>query len=126
MVVHGLSESLCAAQVPLGSLDGHVAEQKLNLLQLAACCVAETGARAAAVVRGQLLQPGRLGVLLHHVPLSVIPLPQMRPNRPVQRNKRPSVIRATVVHAATAVCTQSGTGTVRMCLPFPMRSTRTQ
>ena len=41
-VVHGLSESLCAAQVPLGGLDGHVAEQKLNLLQLAACCVAET------------------------------------------------------------------------------------
>jgi hypothetical protein len=58
-VVHGLSESLCAAQVPLRGLDGHVAEQKLNLLQLAACCVAETSTRAAAVVRGQLPQPGR-------------------------------------------------------------------
>jgi hypothetical protein len=48
-VVHGLSESLCAAQVPLGGLDGHVAEQKLNLLQLAACCVAETSTCAAVM-----------------------------------------------------------------------------
>ena len=41
-VVDGLSEPLRASQVSLGGLDGHVAEQKLNLLQLAACCVAET------------------------------------------------------------------------------------
>ena len=81
-VVHGLSESLCAAQVPLGGLDGHVAEQKLNLFQLAACCVAETSTRAAAVVRGQFLQPSRLGVLLHHVPYHLIGDPAA-PDAPV-------------------------------------------
>jgi hypothetical protein len=34
--------------------------------------VTETSARAAAVVRGQLLQPGRLGVFLHHMPHHLI------------------------------------------------------
>jgi hypothetical protein len=80
-VVHGLSESLCASQVPLGGFNGHVAQQKLNLFQLSACCVAETSARSAVVVRCQRLYPGRLAVLLHHVPHHLIryPVPQMRP-----------------------------------------------
>ena len=32
VVIHGLSESLGAAQVPLCGLDGRVTEQELNLL----------------------------------------------------------------------------------------------
>jgi len=81
-VVHGLSESLCAAQVPLGGLDGHVAEQKLNLFQLAACRVTETSARSVAVVRCQPLHPSRLAILLHYVPHHLIGYPAA-PDAPV-------------------------------------------
>jgi hypothetical protein len=39
-------------------LDGDVAKQKLDLIQFAAREVAETGAGASQVVRGQLVNPG--------------------------------------------------------------------
>ena len=81
-VVHGFSEPLYTAQISLGGLDGDVTQQKLNLLQLAACCVAETSARSAAVVWCQRLYPGRLAVLLHYVPYHLIGDPAA-PDAPV-------------------------------------------
>jgi hypothetical protein len=35
-IIDGVAEALLAAQISLGRLDAHVAQQKLNLLQLAA------------------------------------------------------------------------------------------
>src|ERR1035441_7455046 len=54
---------------------------------------------------------------------SVMPLPQIEAVRLTHRNTRPSAMSAALVHSSTAALTQSGTGTVRMCLPLPIKST---
>src|SRR2546428_303299 len=56
-VIHGSPELLLASKVALCRPDGDVAEQKLDLTQFAARKVAETGAGAPQVVRGQLVDP---------------------------------------------------------------------
>jgi DNA-binding beta-propeller fold protein YncE len=43
-IVHGAPEFLLAPEVPLRRLNGHVPEEELDLIQLAACQVAQTGA----------------------------------------------------------------------------------
>jgi hypothetical protein len=53
-VVHGNPELLLASEVALCRLDGNVAEQELDLIQFTAREVAEAGARAPQIVRGQL------------------------------------------------------------------------
>jgi hypothetical protein len=55
------SELLFAPEVPLRRLDGDVAEEKLDLLEFATGQVAQPRARAAKVVRGQLLDAGVRG-----------------------------------------------------------------
>jgi len=54
-IVHGNSKFLFASEVALGRLDGHVTEQKLDLIQFAAHEVAETGAGAPQIVWGQFV-----------------------------------------------------------------------
>jgi hypothetical protein len=56
-IVHCNPELLLAPKVALGRLDRDVAEQKLDLIRFAAGEVAETGAGAPQVVRGQLVDP---------------------------------------------------------------------
>jgi len=55
-IVHGGLQVLFAAEVSLGRLDGHVPEQKLNLLECAAGEVSQAGIRAPQVVRRERRQ----------------------------------------------------------------------
>jgi hypothetical protein len=57
-VVHRNPELLLASEVALSRLDRDVTEQELDLIQFAAREVAQSGARAPQVVRGQLVDPG--------------------------------------------------------------------
>jgi hypothetical protein len=57
---------------------------------------------------------------------SEIPCPHGLPARQTQRNSGPLSIPAAVNQASSVSFTQFGTGTVRMCLPLPMRSTIAQ
>lgn len=47
VMVHGGPETLFAAEVLFGRLDADMAEQELDLFQLASCYVAEASARSA-------------------------------------------------------------------------------
>ncbi len=67
-VVNCDPELLLASKVALGRLDGDVAEQKLDLIKLAAGKVAETGAGAPQVVRGQLVDPGASRCTADNIP----------------------------------------------------------
>ena len=53
MIVDGLGEVLARAEIAFGGLDGGVAEQELDLFEVAAGQAAEFGAGAAQVVRGE-------------------------------------------------------------------------
>jgi hypothetical protein len=57
---------------------------------------------------------------------SEIPCPQSLPARQTHLNSGPLSITAAVNQASIVSFTQLGTGTVRMCLPFPIRSTMAQ
>lgn len=57
---------------------------------------------------------------------SEMPCPHGLPARQTHRNSGPLSIPAAVNHASSVSFTQFGTGTVRMCLPLPMRSTIAQ
>ena len=48
---------------------------------------------------------------------SVIPSPQIEPERFTHRNSRPSAMAAARVHSSRVALTQSGTGTNRICRP---------
>ena len=50
LVVHGGSDSLCAAEIALRGLDRNMAEEKLNLLQFASSGPVEASASSAQVV----------------------------------------------------------------------------
>ena len=50
-IMHGVAESLFAAQLPFRRLYRHVPQQKLNLLQIVAGLMAKTGASSPQVVR---------------------------------------------------------------------------
>jgi hypothetical protein len=114
-VVYSGSELLFASEVALRGLDGDVSEQELDLIQFAAGEMAETGAGAPQVVRGQLVDPGASRCRADHIPqhLGDIPSLQTRPALLIARNTGPSVIAAAAVHASTAAFTQVGIGTVR-------------
>jgi hypothetical protein len=49
-IVNRLLQVLFAAQISLGGQNGHMAEEELNLLQLAAIHMAELGACSAKIV----------------------------------------------------------------------------
>jgi hypothetical protein len=51
IVVHGIPQSLFAAQIPFGCLDANVSEQELNLFEFSPGLVAQARACAAKVVR---------------------------------------------------------------------------
>jgi len=58
--------------------------------------------------------------------LGVILSPQILPSRLTRRKIVPPSMPAAVVHSSTARFAHTGTGTVRMCFPLPMRSAITQ
>lgn len=115
LVVHGRSDPLCAAEITLGGLHRDVAEEKLDLLQLAP---------AARQRRAQLRKRSWGASLLTLILLanslttcqtnfSVTASPQIRPALLTRRKRLPMVIPAVVVQAFNRPCTQSGTGMVR-------------
>ena len=61
-----------------------------------------------------------------HTTFSVMLLPQTEPVLFTQRNIRPLLMCAIVVQTSTDALTHSGTGTVRMWPPFPIKSTMAQ
>ncbi len=74
-----------------------------------------------ARVRGIALE-GRSQIVLVDTPgISVTPPPQHLPARQTQRNNLPADMPAATTHRSTAALTQSGTGTVLICPPFPTR-----
>jgi len=58
-VVHGVPQLLLAAEVALGRLDRHVAQQELDLVEFTAGQVAQPRARATQVIGRELLDAGR-------------------------------------------------------------------
>lgn len=67
-VVHSESELLLAAEVMFRRLDGDVAEEKLDLVELAAGQVTETRTGASQIVGRQLIYSGSLGRSLDDLP----------------------------------------------------------
>src|SRR5262249_2176466 len=68
-IVDRLLQILPRSQIALGSLDGSMAEQELNLLQVPAGCAAELRAGPPHIVGGQLIDKSDLPrVLGHDVP----------------------------------------------------------
>ena len=67
--------SFAAAEIMLRRLDRHVAEQELDLLELAAGQMTETRACPSQIVGRQFIYPGRLGGFLDDRPkhLGVMP-----------------------------------------------------
>jgi len=50
VIIHGPLNPLLAAEIPFGCLHGNVAQKELNLLQFAACGMAQLCARAAKIM----------------------------------------------------------------------------
>jgi hypothetical protein len=68
LVVHGESELLLAAEVLFRRLDRHVAEQELDLVELAAGQMAESRTCAPQIMGRQLIYSGDLGRSLDDLP----------------------------------------------------------
>ena len=87
-VVHCNPELLLASEIALRRLDGDVAEQELDLIQFAARQVAQTGASAPQVVRGELVIPARAAAArtTSHSTLGDIPSPHTCPALLIARN----------------------------------------
>src|SRR5947199_251440 len=103
-------------------------QQEMNLFQLTASRMTEPGARSSEVVRCEFRHLQFLGVQLDYVPNHFLCY-SIAPNGSCATNaakQLPEVIRAAVNHSSRNCFTQSGTGTVRTCPPFPMRSTIAQ
>jgi len=115
LVVDGLSQSLFAAQIFLRGLDRDMAQQKLNLFQLAAGAMAKTGARSSKVMRRESYDSNLACVLLDDMPhhFSVISVPQIVPVLQTQRNNRPLTTLDAASQSSTVRLTHEGTGTVR-------------
>src|SRR5260221_6993831 len=68
LVVHGLSQSLFTTEIFFSGLHRDVAQQKLNLFQLAPGAVAETSARPSKVMRRKFCNSNLACVLLDDMP----------------------------------------------------------
>src|SRR6266576_377562 len=62
------SRSRCLQPRYFCSLDGHMAEQELNLFQLSSRIVAESGTRSPEIVRSEFGNSQEFRVFLHNVP----------------------------------------------------------
>jgi hypothetical protein len=68
LVIDGTAEFLLATKVALRGLDRYISEQELNLIEFTAGEVAQSGARAPQVMRGELLDPRPVGGFLYDLP----------------------------------------------------------
>src|SRR6266436_2840874 len=115
LVVHGLSHSLFAAEIFFRGLHRDVAQQKLNLFQLAPAL----WQRRARDLRRSCGASFRIPTLpaycltTCHTTLSVISVPQIVPILHTQRNNRPLSILDAANQSSTVPLTHEGTGIVR-------------
>ena len=88
-VIHRLPKVLLATQVAFGRLNRSVAQEKLNLLQLASTVVAQFSARPAKIVGCHALKPQFEAVAPHNAPDEVLAdAATPHPTRPVDRPKQ--------------------------------------
>ena len=114
-VIDRISKTLLTAKIPLGRLDGDVAQQKLDLVQVPSGIAAQTraGPRSCGAkfsIAALLAQ----SLTTCQTALSDTPGPQVLPARQTHRNTRPSLRPAETSQESMELLTQSGTGTVRM------------
>ena len=119
-----MAESLLAAEVSFSCLNGCVSKQKLNLLNSPP---ARWHTRAQVRRKSWGARPlmsSRLAAALTtcQTALGVILSPQIFPNRLTRRKIVPLLMPAAVLHSSTARFAHTGTGTVRMCFPLPLKS----
>jgi len=115
-IVYSILEALLTAQVPLCGFDGNVSQEKLDLFELTASLMAQSGTCPAQVMRGEPCQTAADGSLLYDGP-DHFRREAVSPHslRLVDGSKqRPDVIAASAAHSSTDLFTQSGIGTVRM------------
>ena len=67
-VVDRISEPLLAAQISLRGLDADMSEQELDLLELPAGLMTQTGTGATQIVRSNTIQPAFRAPSLHNSP----------------------------------------------------------
>lgn len=67
-VVDRVSKMLFTAKMPLGRLDGHVAQQELNLVKFPSSIAAQTSADPSEVMWGKLINSCSFGAVLHDMP----------------------------------------------------------
>jgi len=67
-VIDRVSKTLLTAKIPLGRLDGDVAQQKLDLVQVPSGIAAQPRAGPTEVVRGQIFNCGPFGAVLDDMP----------------------------------------------------------
>jgi hypothetical protein len=100
-------------------------QKKLDLFKLTAGIMAKSCAGSSKIMRtsrGMFMFAAAFLTTCQTI-FSEIPSPQIFPARQTHRNNGPFSIPAAASHASSFSFTQLGTGTVRMCLPLPMRST---
>ena len=105
-----------------------MAEQELNLIKLAARQVAQPGACPAQVVRCEVLDARTGSRGLDNVP-DRLRCDSVAPNfaeAAYSPEDGTSGHTGAAIQSSTERFAQPGTGTVRMCLPFPTRSATTQ
>jgi len=68
VVIDGVAEPLFAAKVTRGGLHAHLTKKKLDLLQLPAGFVAQTGAGSAKIVRSNTIQTALGARRSHNAP----------------------------------------------------------
>src|SRR5438552_15649344 len=105
-----------------------MAEQELNLLQFAASRMTQTCARSAQVMGSEVWNSQFCGIRLDNVPDHFLghPLTPVVPDLHTHLNNLPLVMFAPWNQSSKNRFTHSGTGTVRMCPPFPIKSTMAQ
>jgi hypothetical protein len=71
-IIYRMAEILLAAEILFGCLDRCMAQQELNLLQLAAARVAQLRTGSPQVMRRNMLQARSLAATLDHVPHDIL------------------------------------------------------
>jgi len=88
-VIHRLAKVLLATKVAFRRLNRRVAQEKLNLLQLATAVVAQFSARPTKIVGRDALKPQFEAVAPHNAPDEVLAdAATPHPTRPVDRPKQ--------------------------------------
>jgi hypothetical protein len=67
-IIDSVADPLLAAKVSLGCLYRYMSKQKLNLIQFAACLMAEPGASSAEIVWSEFLDAGFSRIMPDQVP----------------------------------------------------------